>query len=113
MMKGKVVLVPFPFDDLSSTKVRPVVCLTHPIGDYRHIIMALITSRISVDLLEIDIVLDANHPDFVASGLAKPSTLRLDHVITLQRSLIVRQLGELSVQTQTQITEKLCRLLAQ
>ncbi len=30
MNKGKVVLVPFPFDDLSSTKVRPAVCLTEP-----------------------------------------------------------------------------------
>jgi hypothetical protein len=24
MMRGKVVLVPFPFDDLSATRVRPV-----------------------------------------------------------------------------------------
>jgi len=31
MTKGKVVLVPFPFDDLSATKVRPAVCLTGPI----------------------------------------------------------------------------------
>jgi len=31
MTKGKVVLVPFPFDDLSATKVRPAVCLTNPI----------------------------------------------------------------------------------
>jgi len=29
--KGKVVLVPFPFDDLSSAKVRAAVCLTEPI----------------------------------------------------------------------------------
>ena len=28
MTKHKVVLVPFPFDDLSSTTVRPAVCLT-------------------------------------------------------------------------------------
>ncbi|MCD4798846.1 MAG: hypothetical protein K8R19_07550, partial [Methanosarcinales archaeon] len=27
MMKGKVVLVPFPFDNLSTTKVRPAICL--------------------------------------------------------------------------------------
>ena len=30
MTKGKVVLVPFPFDDLSSAKVRPAVCLMEP-----------------------------------------------------------------------------------
>lgn len=32
MTKGKVVLVPFPFDDLMMAKVRPAVCLTEPIG---------------------------------------------------------------------------------
>lgn len=29
MTKGKVVLVPFPFDDLSAARVRPAVCLTN------------------------------------------------------------------------------------
>ncbi len=28
MTRGKVVLVPFPFDDFSGTKLRPAVCLT-------------------------------------------------------------------------------------
>ena len=27
-MKYKIVLVPFPFDDLRANKVRPAVCLT-------------------------------------------------------------------------------------
>jgi hypothetical protein len=31
MTKYKVVFVPFPFDDLSSSKVRPAVCLTKPL----------------------------------------------------------------------------------
>jgi len=44
MTKHKVVLVSFPFDDLSSTKVRPAVCLTDLIGPHEHIILAFITS---------------------------------------------------------------------
>ena len=28
MTKGKIVLLPFPFDDLSTAKLRPAVCLT-------------------------------------------------------------------------------------
>ena len=43
MTKHKVVLVPFPFDDLSSNKVRPAVCLTDPIGPHRHVILAFIS----------------------------------------------------------------------
>lgn len=49
MTRGKVVLVPFPFDDLSATKVRPVVCLTEPLGAHRHVILAFISSQMPTD----------------------------------------------------------------
>lgn len=110
MMKGKVVLVNFPFDDLSSAKVRPAVCLTYPIGPNAHIVLGFITSRIFPVSLETDIIFDTRHPDFAASGLDKPSTLRLDHLITLRRSMIRRELGQLSAVTQGQISDKLCQL---
>ena len=42
MIKGKVVLVPFPFDDLSSSKVRPAICLTEAIGVHRHVVLELL-----------------------------------------------------------------------
>lgn len=58
MTKGKVVLLPFPFDDLSATKVRPVVCLTDPIGPHHHVIVAFITSRPLTDLLDTGDYLD-------------------------------------------------------
>jgi hypothetical protein len=64
MTKGKVVLVPFPFDDLSATRVRPAVCLTDQIGPHRHVILAFITSRIPAALLDTNFVLDASHADF-------------------------------------------------
>ena len=86
--KGKVVLVPFPFDDLSSAKVRPAVCLTNPIGRYHHVILAFITSRINPKKLKKDIVLDTSHQDFAASGLHKPSTLRLNCLMTVGKSKI-------------------------
>ena len=50
MTKDKIVLVPFPFDDLSAEKVRPAVCLTDPIGQHRHVILAFITSNTNQEL---------------------------------------------------------------
>jgi mRNA interferase MazF len=110
-MKGKIVLVQFPFDDLSDLKVRPAYCLTHAIGDYRHVIFALITSRIPNKPLDTDIVIDFTHPDFDLSGLRQPSTLRLDHLVTLRQSMIRRELGELSLATQYKIAEIIERLI--
>jgi mRNA interferase MazF len=38
MTKGKIVLVPFPFDVLTADKVRPALCLTDAIGSHHHVI---------------------------------------------------------------------------
>ncbi len=110
-MKGKVVLIQFPFDDLSSSKVRPAYCLTDAIGTYQHIIFALITSRIPEVPLNTDIILQPKHLDFVNSGLRQASTLRLDHLVTLRQSLIRRELGSLSLETQASVADILCRIL--
>ncbi|MTJ52435.1 type II toxin-antitoxin system PemK/MazF family toxin [Anabaena sp. UHCC 0253] len=110
-MKGKIVLMQFPFDDLSSSKVRPAYCLTNTIGKYQHIIFALITSRIPENSLHTDIILRPENPDFIISGLRKSSTIRLDHLVTLQFSLIQRELGLLSLKTQTLIADILCNIL--
>ncbi|MBD1868444.1 type II toxin-antitoxin system PemK/MazF family toxin [Cyanobacteria bacterium FACHB-471] len=110
-MRGKVVLILFPFDDLSSNKVRPAYCLTGAMGTYQHIIFALITSRIPEIPLNTDIILQPNQPDFINAGLRQASTLRLDHLVTLRRSRIQRELGSLTSETQSLITDILCRLL--
>ncbi len=89
MTIGKIVLVPFPFDDLSEEKVRPAVCLTEPVGSHRHVVLAFITSRTPNDLLETDVVLDSNHPDFKATGLRVSSTLRLHRLMTVTTARLI------------------------
>lgn len=108
--KGKVVLVPFPFDDLSSTKVRPAVCLTNPLGAHRHVILAFITSRIPTSLANSDILLNISDPDFPATGLRVSSVLRLHRLMTAKLSFIQRELGQLSPRLQAQVNAKLREL---
>ena len=110
MTKHKVVLVPFPFDDLSSSKVRPAVCLTDPIGPHDHIILAFITSRIPDSLLETDLIIDSGDPDFASTGLRASSTLQLHRLMTATKSLLRRELGTLSPVLQAQVNERLLKL---
>ena len=110
MIKGKIVLVPFPFDDLSTHKVRPSVCLTNSIGPHDHVILAFISSRIPQDLLPTDIVLDSGQPEFAATGLHVTSTLRLHRLMTASSSLFKRELGMLPSAIQTEILRKLSLL---
>ena len=110
MTKGKVVLLPFPFDDLSATKVRPAVCLTDPLGPHHHVVVAFITGRPVTDLLETDIVLEANRSDFAVTGLHASSTLRIHRLMTISTALIRRTLGELSASMQKEAADKLRKL---
>ena len=106
-IRGKVVLVPFPFDDLTATKVRPAVCLTEPIGPHRHVILAFITSHVPATLLDSDVLLEPNQADFAQTGLRTASTLRLHRVMTVSTSVIRRELGELSPHVQGEIRRRL------
>ncbi len=107
MLKYKVVLIPFPFDDLSSSKVRPAVCLTNAIGPHHHIVLAFITSRIPSTLLPTDLVLDARDPDFAATGLRVSSTLQLHRLMTVTTTLIRRELGALPATLQAEAEQRL------
>ncbi len=94
-MKHKIVLVPFPFDDLSATKVRPAVCLTNEIKPYGHVVLAFITSRVSNPEAS-DLVINSTDAGFTTTGLKVSSTIRLHRLVTVSRSLVKRQLGTLS-----------------
>lgn len=110
MTKGKVVLVPFPFDDFSSSKVRPAVCLTNPIGPHHHVVLAFISSQPPADLLETDLLLDATQADFAITGLRVSSVLRLHRLMTVTTSFLQRELGELSSPIQGEVNNRLRRL---
>jgi mRNA interferase MazF len=87
---GEVVLVPFPFSDLSQSKVRPAVCLADAgRGDW---ILCQITSSAYGDPAAVP--LDA--PDFASGGLLVPSFARPGKLFTAHAGLLVRSVGVLT-----------------
>lgn len=106
-MRYKVILVPFPFDDLTGSKVRPAVCLTNPVGMHRHIVIAFITSVVPPSLEPTDLLLDPGGVEFAATGLRVRSALRLHRMVTVSAKIIRRQLGVLTPNLQTQVQQRL------
>ncbi len=87
---GEVVLVPFPFSDLSQAKVRPAVCLADAgRGDW---VLCQITSSPYGDPAAIP--LDA--PDFASGGLLMSSFARPGKLFTAHAGLMVRSVGALT-----------------
>lgn len=87
---GEVVLVPFPFSDLSQSKVRPAVCLADASrGDW---VLCQITSSPYGDPSAVP--LDA--PDFASGGLLVASYARPGKLFTAHAGLFVRSVGVLN-----------------
>lgn len=110
MLKGKIVLVPFPFDDLTTTKVRPAVCLSEKIGKHDHVVLAFISSQLPERILKFDCLIESTHENFNTTGLMRSSTLRLHRLITVTISIIRRELGRLPPGLQNEVDEKLRNL---
>ena len=87
---GEVVLVPFPFSDLSQSKVRPAVCLADAgRGDW---VLCQITSSPYGDPAAVP--LDA--ADFTSGGLLVASFARPGKLFTANTALIVRSVSRLN-----------------
>jgi mRNA interferase MazF len=110
MTRGKVVLVPFPFDVLETQKARPAICLTEPVTPHLHIVLAFVTSRQPDELLDTDVVIDPQDPDFAQTGLQVRSTIRTHRLLTVASSLIKREIGVLPSGIQVRVTVALGRL---
>jgi mRNA interferase MazF len=107
MLKYSVVLVPFPFDDFSSIKVRPALCLTNSIGNFDQVIIAFISSKIPNETIESDVLMLKSHENFNTTGLTIDSVIRLHKIVTIPKQLIKRQLGEIDSKVIVEIKKKI------
>ncbi len=102
--RGDVVLVPFPFAELTGTKRRPalVVSSDEYIRHNRMVVIAQITSKIDGRAR----VGDQKLSQWEEAGLLVPSLLRC-HLATIRDTLILRKLGKLPASEMTAVERKL------
>ena len=83
MIKNSIVLVPFPFDDFSNSKVRPALCLTNEVGRYNHVIIAFISSKLLNDIVDTDIIVKKGSDEWKGTGLTVDSVIKLHKIVTI------------------------------
>jgi mRNA interferase MazF len=94
--RGSVVLIRYPFTDLTSVKVRPALVLTpdHLLPRLDDVLCLFISSAMPEELLPTDFVLEPGHASFLKTGLKRRSVLRTHKLALLHKALILRVLGE-------------------
>lgn len=102
---GAVVLVPFPFSDLSASRLRPAVVLAVAgRGDW---ILCQITSNPYADRLAVEI----SPSDFSTGSLHMVSYARPGKLFTANDSLITAQVGELTPPAFRWVLDAVIRIL--
>jgi mRNA interferase MazF len=102
---GDVVVVPFPFSDLSESKRRPALVLAVLAGN--DLILCQITSQNVRDSYSVEI----SDLDFVSGGLSKTSNIRPNRLFTADRSIVMYKAGELSVEKLQLAIKKLITII--
>ncbi len=110
--RGDVVLVSFPFTDLTTTKMRPALVVSNDRFNRKSpdIILAAVTSQVPKDIGLDEFFLSP--ADLKDAGLPKPSIVRLSKLVTIDQRLIRKKLGTLSNQTLTFVTSALHSVLS-
>ncbi|MDO8633827.1 MAG: type II toxin-antitoxin system PemK/MazF family toxin [archaeon] len=105
LVKGDVVVIPFPFSDLSNAKKRPALVLTKLKED--DLILCQITSRQTKDNYSIPL----SEKEFKSGTLKQDSNIRPNKIFTAHNSIIDYKIGSL-MQTKTEKTvEAVCSII--
>ena len=106
-MKGKIVLIPIPYTDLTAAKLRPALVIFEGRRDY---VVAFITTKTLNVLPDQDVIISAKDPDFFESGLKATSVLKLTKISTVQKDLAEGVLGEIKGNLRDEVNQKLRKI---
>jgi len=104
-VKGDVVVLNFPFSDLSQTKRRPALVLAALQGD--DLILCQITSQAREDGYSVRL----EGSDFVNGGLNQSSRIRPNRLFTADSGIVLYRAGQVSPDKLNETIAKLIAIL--
>ncbi len=104
-VKGDIVVVPFPFSDLTLSKRHPALVIAPLEGD--DIILCQITSQTVKDKYSLSL----DDTDFETGNLKQPSNLRPNRIFTADSHIVLYRIGNLKPEKITQAVEKVVEII--
>ena len=104
-VKGDVVVIPFPFSDLSQSKRRPALVLAVLQGD--DLILCQITSKSIKDNYAIPV--DEN--DFESGSLHQESNIRPNRLFTADNHIILYRIRNIKTIKLNQVLDKVVEII--
>lgn len=104
-VKGDVVVVPFPFSDLTQSKRRPALVISKLEGD--DLILCQITSQSIKDSYAISL----NDKDFETGSLKQTSNVRPNRIFTADSHIVLYKVGNLKIEKLNEVIEKVVEII--
>ena len=104
-VKGDVVVVPFPFSDLTQSKRRPALVIAALDGD--DLILCQITSQSIRDTYAVAL----SDQDFKAGSLKQSSNVRPNRIFTADSHIVLYRVGALKQEKLIEIVEKVVAII--
>jgi len=104
-VKGDVVVVPFPFSDLTQAKRRPTLIVSVLEGD--DLILSQVTSQFVKDSYAVSI----DVKDFEEGGLKQKSNVRPNRLFTADGHIVLYRIGNLKRDKMNEIVEKIIEII--
>ncbi len=104
-IKGDVVVVPFPFSDLTQSKRRPALVVSKIEGD--DLILCQITSQSVKDSYAISL----DDKDFETGSLKQTSNVRPNRIFTADSHIVLYKVGNLKIEKLNEVIEKVIEII--
>ena len=106
--QGDILIVPFPYSDLSSIKQRPVLVLSSNIynSNTTDIVVCAITSNLKDTIFSVLI----DNKDLIEGSIPITSRIKVDKIITLNKNLVKKNIGSVSNKIFDKIKSELFKL---
>lgn len=105
--QGSLVLVPFPFTDLSGAKKRPALVVSPDWFNrtYEDIILAAVTSANSTLREEIEVPLVQT--DLSSGSIPQESLIKIAKLFTCHRDIVLKEVAKVSMKKVAEVLERL------
>ena len=92
--QGDIVLIPIPFTDLSSRKLRPVIVISN--DEYHRSTRDMVVVAMTSNPAPAPYSLTVTSSDLTRGRLRRPSMVRVDKIFTLAQGLTVKNFGRVN-----------------
>ena len=107
--QGEIIVVPFPFSNLSGIKQRPVLVISHE--NYNKESLEIITCGITSNLKSESYSILVTNQNMENGNIPKVSKIKVDKIFTLDKSIVKKRLGKVTEETFDRVKKEFFKMV--